>query len=68
MNSRYYRDHQRTCNILIMVTYLMSSKLIYPLIGLGNIELIGYNKAGLMCNLGPSVSTMEPFAKMLSLI
>ena len=35
-----------------MVTCLMSSKLIYLLIELGNIKLIGCNKAGQKCNQG----------------
>ena len=29
MNSKYYREHQRTCNILITYTYLMTTKLIH---------------------------------------
>ena len=29
VGSKYYREHQRNCNILIMFTYLMTSKLIY---------------------------------------
>ena len=29
MNSKYYREHQRSCDISIMLTYLMTSKLSY---------------------------------------
>ena len=31
VNSKYYREHQRTCNILITYTYLMTTILIYLL-------------------------------------
>ena len=31
LTSKYYHKHQRTSNILIMFTYLMTSKLIYLL-------------------------------------
>ena len=32
VNSEYYHEHGRTCNVLIMVTYLTTSKLNYLLI------------------------------------
>ena len=31
LNSKYYHDHQPTCNILIKFTYLMASELLYLL-------------------------------------
>ena len=31
VNSKYYRERQRTCNILMIITYLMMSKLIFLL-------------------------------------
>ena len=31
INSKYYHEHQATCNILIKFTYLMASELLYLL-------------------------------------
>ena len=51
VNSKYYCEHKRTCNILMIFTYMMASKLIYLLMeyealgtkgALGTYGLINY--------------------------
>ena len=60
MNSKYYQEHQRTCNILIKFIYLMVSKLFYLLMdGKHLINCLRYDRSKVKILLGKTVTNVN---------
>ena len=53
MNSKYYREHQRSCDFSIMLTYLMTSKLSYLHMNCETFNCLHQSKLGFFIQ-GPS--------------